>query len=65
MPTRISVFPITFAVSLLGLGIAYHYRKSFFGDVWEKQRKDYFEGKVEAARFRAEFAEKLVEEKSK
>lgn len=65
MPARISVFPITFAVSVVALGVAYRYRKSFFGDVWEKQRNDYFEGKLEAARFKAEFAEKLEKEKSK
>ncbi len=65
MPTRISVFPITFGVCLLALSAAYSYRKSFYGEVWEKQKKDFIEGKVQAAQFQADFKEKLDKEKLK
>ena len=64
MPTRVSVFPITFGISLVALGIAYRYRKSFYGEVWEKQHRDSVQGRIQAAQFKADFAEKLEKEKS-
>ena len=65
MPTRISVFPIVFGVSLAGLCVAYSYRKSFFSDVWEKHKKESVESRLQAAHFKAEFTEKLEKEKLK
>ncbi len=65
MPTRVSVFPITFGVALLGLGIAFRYRKSFYSEVWEKQHNNCIEGRIQANQFRVDFAEKLEKERSK
>ena len=57
MPLRVSVSPIVFAASLVVLSVAFYNRKRFYSDVWEKQRSDAIQSRVQAAEFR----EKLLE----
>lgn len=57
MRVRLAVSPVVFAASLVVLSIAFYNRKKFYSDVWEKQRLDAIESRVQAA----EFKEKLRE----
>lgn len=63
MPTRVSVFPVVFGVTLVALSIAYYHRKSFYSEVWEKHQRQAIDSPIQAIQFQTQVKEGLQRER--